>query len=107
MIGQLRHRVTISRPVYASDGYGGQVKTGTSDRAVWAQIEKASGSEALTDGAVQNIQNRTVIIRFTDIRPSDFLIIDGDRWNISDVEFVDDKPFYMRVWIRRDSVTGA
>ncbi len=107
MIGHLRNHVTIVRKTYKSDGYGGQVFDKDKTKKVWAHIKTASGNEALTDGAVQNQKTRQLIIRNTDISASDFIILDGEEWNISNIERLDDKPYYLVVSIRAKEVTGA
>ena len=106
-IGELRHFIYIVRPMLESDGHGGQRMTGFTKKAAWAHIKSASGTEALADGAVTNTQTRTLIIRRTDINAADYVLIDGEKWLISDVEALEDKPFYMSVLIRRNSITGG
>lgn len=106
-IGKLRHLVYIIRKEYTSDGAGGQVQTGQSRRAVWAAIKTASGTEAISDGAVTNSKTRTYVIRATDIKAADFIEADGEQWNISNIEALDDRPAYMLVYCRRDHITGA
>ena len=81
MIGQMRNIIEIRRPEYVSDGYGGQTLKLTKTKRVWAHVKSASGTKQLVDGAVQN--------------------------NISDIERIEDKPFYLLVYLRGREVTGA
>lgn len=106
-IGQLRNIIEIRRTEYTSDGYGGQTASRTKSKKVWAHVKSASGSEALADGAVQNTKTKQLIIRVTDIKASDSVVLDGEEYNISDIERIDDKPFYLLVYLRGREVTGA
>ena len=106
-IGALRHYITIKRIEWKSDGYGGQIQDKTKTKKVYAQVKTATGTEAITEGAIQNTKTRTLIIRNTDIRPSDFILMDGEEFNISNIERYDDKPDYLLVNIRGKEVSGV
>ena len=107
MIGQMRNIIEIRRPEYVSDGYGGQTLKLTKTKRVWAHVKSASGTKQLVDGAVQNTKTKQIVIRNTDIRASDYIVLDGAEYNISDIERIEDKPFYLLVYLRGREVTGA
>ena len=106
-IGSLRHIAFIVRRTYRSDGAGGQELDTESRRMVYAGVKTNSGTEAIADGAVTNAKTATLVIRNTDIRASDFIVYNRLLWNITDIEPVNGKPFYLYVYIRRQEVTGA
>lgn len=107
MIGKLRHPVYIIRPAYKDDGSGGQLPDGETRRPAWAHITKAQGTEALSGGAVTNAKSATLIMRAADIKPSDFILLDGYRWNISNIEPYQDGRAYLLISIRLETVSGA
>jgi SPP1 family predicted phage head-tail adaptor len=106
MIGELRNRITIIRNVYESDGYGGQVLKTSNTRKVWAGIKNASGTEGMDMSAVVNTKTRTLVIRRTDIEPSDEIEMDGKRWLVSNIEKQDGKELYLLVYIREKEVSA-
>jgi SPP1 family predicted phage head-tail adaptor len=106
MIGDMRNRVRIVRKVYESDGYGGEVCTGTAAGQVWAGIKNASGTEGMDMSAVVNTKTRTLVIRRTDIEPSDEIEMDGKRWLVSNIEKQDGKELYLLVYIREKEVSA-
>jgi len=105
MIGDMRNRVRIVRKVYESDGYGGEVCTGTAAGQVWAAVKTASGSEGVDMDAVVNSKTRQIIIRRTDIKASDEVEMDGKTWLVSNVERQDDKQMYLLVSLREKEVS--
>lgn len=107
MIGALKHRIYIVRRHYKTDDYGGLLYDYESKRPAWAAVKSAQGTETMVDGAVDNSKTATFIIRKTQISASDFIEKDGEVWNISNIEALDDKPFYLLVSCRKNKVTGA
>ena len=107
MIGRLRHKITIIRPAYRSDGFGGQVPDGETRRPAWAYVMKAAGNETLNNGAVTNAKTENILIRKTDVCASDFVEMDGGLWNISDISAYKDRAAYLILSIRRNEITGA
>lgn len=66
MIGRLRHRATVERPVTVPDGGGGSVTTWETVAAVWVAIDALSATEKEEAGRLDGIASHRVVLRFRD-----------------------------------------
>ena len=62
-IGELRHRVTLERPVDLADGAGGASRTWAKVEDLWAAITPASASERLAAEALESTATHRIRIR--------------------------------------------
>ncbi len=76
MIGRLRHRLTLQRPVLTADGAGGQNRSWEEAAKVWADLRDISGAQAgFAEGLAATTRTRitirwradlTAVMRFSD-----------------------------------------
>lgn len=64
-IGDLRHRITIETLTNASDGQGGQLRTWSTHKELWASVEAASAKERYFSEQTQHTVTHKVWVRFT------------------------------------------
>jgi len=64
MIGNLRHRVTIQKPVITHDNIGQEVESWQEVAIVWASIEPLSGKEYFNAQQVNSEISTKVCIRY-------------------------------------------
>ena len=70
MIGAMRHKVEIQKPVDVSDALGGRSTTWTKVVKVWAAVAPSGSQESLINDQQQHVTSHTVTIRHrTDVLP--------------------------------------
>ncbi|MGH2343322.1 phage head closure protein [Segnochrobactraceae bacterium EtOH-i3] len=66
MIGRLRHRATVARPVRTPDGGGGAETGWETVAAVWVSITALSAAEKEAAGRLDGVATHRVVMRFRD-----------------------------------------
>ena len=79
MIGRLRHRLILQKPVLAADGTGGQNRTWQEVAKVWADLRDISGAqEGFAEGLAAVTRTR-ITIRWRSDLTSLMRFVDGRR----------------------------
>ena len=86
MIGRLRHRLILQRPVLAADGTGGQSRSWQEVAKVWADLRDISGAlEEFAEGSKAVTRTRITIRWRTDLTSLMRFVDDRKVFNIISV----------------------
>ena len=87
MIGDMKRRVTIKRPVLAPDGAGGFSESWQDVATVYAAITPRAAEEHLQYGQIEAVTTHQIVMRYrTDIAPGMILLDEeGVIYNIISV----------------------
>jgi SPP1 family predicted phage head-tail adaptor len=82
-VGELRHRITIERPVRTDDEGGAASVTWLPVATLWARIEGRGGREGLSgDGETARAVNRITLRYRPDVGPSMRILAAGEVFDI-------------------------
>jgi SPP1 family predicted phage head-tail adaptor len=101
MIGKMRQRVTLQKPVETTDAGGGRSITWTDVETVWAGFRPLSGRETIhAMGLANPVSHRVEIRHRTDIEPSWRLSYDGRLFSIQSVVDPDERKKTLRLMVQ-------
>ncbi len=97
--------ITISKPIYSDDGYGGQDVTWQvieNGKDVWAKAVALSGGESSDHNKVNDTHNYRFVVRNRDDLDETMKITwDGDDYNIRSIPKVSRRAMYLEVEAER------
>lgn len=98
MIGNLRHRITLQKPVIIKDSIGQEVEEWQEVATVWASVEPLSGKEYFNAQQVNSEISTKVIIRYIESLSSQWVVQFGHRiFNILSVINFEERNIYLQL----------
>ncbi len=98
MIGNLRHRITLQKPVIIKDSIGQEVEEWREVATVWASVEPLSGKEYFNAQQVNSEISNKIIIRYINDLSSQWVVQFGDRiFNILSVINFEERNIYLQL----------
>ena len=98
MIGKLRHRVTLQRPVITKDNIGQEIEEWQDVATVWASVEPLSGKEYFSAKQVNSEVSAKITLRFLQgITPEVRVILDKHTYNILAVINFGERNVYLQL----------
>src|SRR4051812_40858822 len=96
--GQLRHRVTIQRPVRSTNDIGESTLSWLSVCEVAAFVKPTSAREQIRNSQADHTITHVVTLRYTPVLSADCRLVFNDRnLNISSVINVDERDFELQL----------
>lgn len=76
--GELRERIRIERATEAADDVGGQTRTWSTLKTVWAKVTMSGGRESIEAEALSGVNSYRIIVRNTDVTFKDRIVWRGE-----------------------------
>lgn len=109
-IGKLRHKAVIRFNNWVDNGYGGQNVDGYTEKICALAIIGSNGKETFQNAGIFNIKTLTCLIRTVDsdgVTEGNKIFIDGDEYNINNVETYEKDLNYRLIIVSKQMVTGG
>lgn len=98
MIGNLRHRIVLKKPVMVKDSIGQEVEEWQDAGTVWASIEPLSGKEYFNARQVNSEITTKITIRYIKDLDSHWVVHLGQRvFNILSVINIEERNIYLQL----------
>jgi len=97
-IGELRHRITLQKPVISVNENGFEVKTYENYKTVWSKVSNLSGREYFEAAAIQKEKTVKFLIRAgVDIDESMRILFNEKTFNIIFIDNINYKNKYIEI----------
>ena len=98
MIGNLRHRITLQKPVIVKDSIGQENEEWQDVATVWASVEPLSGKEYFNAKQTNSEVSTKIIIRyFENLLPNWVFQFGHRRYNILSVINFEERNIYLQL----------
>ena len=108
-IGNFRQKGYILKDLWQDNGFGGQEKVGRIKRPVYISVVSSNGKEMFVNNGIFNQKNMSVLVRridAKDVTSSDKMDIEGDEYNITNVEYFEKDRNYYMIYLSRELISG-
>ena len=98
MIGNLRHRITLQKPVITKDSIGQELEEWQDVATVWASVEPLSGKEYFNAQQVNSEITTRITIRYIELLSPQWVVQLGKRtFNILSVINFEERNIYLQL----------